>query len=163
MKAHNVLLEALSTSRFVMSSYLKDLTDDDLLVRPVEGAHNAAWQLGHLICSESQMIGGIRPQAQKLVSDDFTRRHDKSRAFEPSELWVVPKGEYLRLMELVRFATLNLLRELSDEDLAAAGPEFTRKYAPTVGSVFSSISGHELMHAGQIAVIRRKLGKPVVI
>ena len=49
MKAHNVLLEALSTSRFVMSSYLKDLTDDDLLVRPVEGAHNAAWQLGHLI------------------------------------------------------------------------------------------------------------------
>ena len=66
-------------------------------------------------------------------------------------------------MELVRFATLNLLRELSDEDLAAAGPEFTRKYAPTVGSVFSSISGHELMHAGQIAVIRRKLGKPVVI
>jgi hypothetical protein len=163
MKAHQVLLEALSTSRFVMSSYLGDLTDDDLLVRPVDGAHNAAWQLGHLICSEAHMIEGIRPQAQKLVSADFARRHDKSRAFEPAELWAVSKSEYLSLMELVRSATLNLLEELSEEELSAAGPEFTRKYALTVGSVFTSISGHELMHAGQIAVIRRKLGKPVVI
>lgn len=163
MNTHQVLFEMLSTSRFVMSSYLEDLTDDDLLVRPVEGAHNAAWQLGHLICSESQMIGGIRPQAQTLLSGDFARRHDKSRAFEPAEQWAVSKSEYLRLMELVRSATLSLLRELSEEDLSAAGPEFTRKYAPMVGSVFASIGSHELMHAGQIAVIRRKLGKPVVI
>ncbi len=163
MKTHQVLFELLSTSRFVMSSYLEDLTDDDLLVRPVDGAHHAAWQLGHLISSESQMIEGIRPQAQQLVARDFARRHDKSRAFESADLWEVSKSEYLTLMELVRSATLNLLRELSEDELSAAGPEFMRKYAPTVGSVFTSIGSHELMHAGQIAVIRRKLGKPVVI
>lgn len=163
MKTHQVLVDLLSTSRFVMSSYLEDLTDKDLLVRPVEGAHHAAWQLGHLICSESQMIEGIRPHAEKLVSGDFASRHDKSRAFEPAELWAVSKSEYLRRMELVRSATLSLLRELSEDDLSAAGPGFMRSYAPTVGSVFTSVGSHELMHAGQIAVIRKKLGKPVVI
>jgi hypothetical protein len=109
------------------------------------------------------MIDGVRPYAEKLVSADFMRRHDKSRAFESAELWAYSKSEYLRLMEAVRSAALKLLRELSDEDLSAAGPEFMRSYAPTVGSVFTSIGGHEFMHAGQIAVIRRKLNKPVVI
>ncbi len=163
MKPHQVLFELLSTSRFVMSSYLADLTDEDLLVRPVEGAHNTAWQLGHLICSEFQMIDGARPFAHKPIAADFMRRHDKSRAFEPADSWAGSKSEYLGLLEVVRSATLNLLRELSEEELSAAGPEFTRSYAPTVGSVFSSIGAHELMHAGQIAVIRRKLDKAVVI
>lgn len=163
MKTRQVLIELLSTSRFVMNSYVADLTDADLCVRPVEGAHNAAWQLGHLICSEFQMIGGVRPQAERLVSAEFVERHDKSRAFEPVELWAYSKGEYLRLMEVVRSASLSVLRELSEEELSAPGPEFMRSYAPTVSSVFNSIGAHELMHAGQIAVIRRRLDKPVVI
>lgn len=163
MGARQVLIELLSTSRFVMSSYLADLSDADLLVRPVEGAHNTAWQLGHLIASEFKMIEGVRPRAEKLVAPDFAQRHDKSRAFEPAEGWATSKHEYIKLMQDVRAATLSLLRELSDQDLAGPGPEFMRSYAPTVSSVFTSIGGHELMHAGQIAVIRRKLGKPVVI
>jgi hypothetical protein len=66
-------------------------------------------------------------------------------------------------MEVVRRATLNLLQALSEEEIFAPGPEFTRGYAPTVSAVFNAIGAHELMHAGQIAVIRRKLQKVVVI
>ena len=35
--------------------------------------------------------------------------------------------------------------------------------APTVGALFVLIANHPMMHAGQFVVVRRKLGKPVVI
>ena len=40
----------------VSEQYLSDLTDADLLVRPVPGANHIAWQLGHLIQAENWMV-----------------------------------------------------------------------------------------------------------
>ena len=59
--------------------------------------------------------------------------------------------------------TLEALASFSADALSAPAPEAMRSYAPHVGSIFSMVAGHELMHTGQIAVIRRFLGKPVVI
>jgi hypothetical protein len=71
--------------------------------------------------------------------------------------------EYLTLMASVREATRSLLPQFTAEQLDAPGPEAMRSYAPTIGSVFLMIGSHEIMHSGQIAVVRRKLGKAVVI
>lgn len=163
MRTHQALEALLSTSRFVLSSYLEDLTDEDLLVRSISDAHHAAWQLGHLISSEYRMIKGIQPQIPELVTPDFSEMHDKANAFLPGPQRFAPKSEYVRLMGVVRSTTIGVLESFPEETLSKPGPEFMRSYAPTVGSVFTSIGSHELMHAGQIAVIRRKLGKPVVI
>jgi uncharacterized damage-inducible protein DinB len=38
-----------------------------------------------------------------------------------------------------------------------------KDFAPTHGAVLSLIANHPMMHAGQIATLRRRLGKPVVI
>ena len=45
--------------------------------------------------------------------------------------------------------------------IRARGQDITRM-APTVGSVFFLAANHEMMHAGQFSVARRKLGKPVL-
>jgi hypothetical protein len=37
------------------------------------------------------------------------------------------------------------------------------RIAPNVGTLFYLAAGHELMHAGQFAALRRKLGKPILI
>ena len=45
-------------------------------------------------------------------------------------------------------------------DFDKAAPESMKDYAPTVGDAFLILGSHWLMHAGQWAVLRRKLGKP---
>jgi hypothetical protein len=37
------------------------------------------------------------------------------------------------------------------------------RIAPTVGALFLLGANHELMHAGQFVVVRRKLGKPILM
>jgi hypothetical protein len=52
---------------------------------------------------------------------------------------------------------------LSDEALAAPSPEHFRSFFPRVLDIFNLAAGHPLTHAGQFVVVRRQLGKPVVI
>jgi hypothetical protein len=146
-----------------MTSYLSDLSDADLILRPVPAAHHAAWQIGHLILSESQMINGVRPSSAPALPPEFAARHDKGSGKVDDSTQFYTKTQYITFMNNVREATLGLLSQLSEEELSKPGPEAMRNYAPKVGSVFLSIANHELMHSGQIAVIRRALGKPVVI
>jgi len=162
MKAHDLIRYLLGTSRYVMSTYLEDMSDAELLVQPVEGAHHAAWQLGHLILSERRMVDAVRGGSGIALPDGFEAAHPKGGAPGIREA-VVRKSEYQGLMELQRQQTLGLLARLPEEELSAVAPEIVRAYAPTVGAVFATIGGHELMHSGQIAVIRRALGKPVRI
>jgi uncharacterized damage-inducible protein DinB len=163
MKTHEAISSNLHTSRFIMTSYLSDLSDEDLIVRPVSAAHHAAWQIGHLILSESQMINGVRASSAPALPSEFAARHDKGAAKAGDNTQYYSKSQYLSFMNSLREATLALLSQLSEQDLSKPGPEAMRSYAPKVGSVFLSIANHELMHSGQIAVIRRALGKPVVI
>lgn len=63
-------------------------------------------------------------------------------------------------MQEQRQGTLDVLEGLTDAELMRASPESVRYLGPTIGSVFAGESTHWMMHAGQWAVIRRKLGKP---
>ena len=77
MNAHDVLKEMLGSARFVMLSYLQDMRDEELLVRPVPGAHHAAWQLGHLIVSERRMVDAVAPGYGVALPDGFEAAHPK--------------------------------------------------------------------------------------
>lgn len=162
MNAHDVLKEMLGSARFVMLSYLQDMRDEELLVRPVPGAHHAAWQLGHLIVSERRMVDAVAPGYGVALPDGFEAAHPKDAGHADAALRF-SKRVYEELMQQQRAKTLEALASFSAEALSAPGPEPMRSYAPHVGSIFSMVAGHELMHTGQIAVIRRFLGKPVVI
>ncbi len=161
MKAHEIIREQLATARYVMSRYLEDLTDAELHLSPVTGAHTAAWQVGHLIVSEKRMAEGIRAGAGVDLPAGFEGAHAKDAPADTTGAF--SKAQYAELMKIQRERTIVLLDSLSESDLSRPAPEFMRAYAPHVGSVFGSIAGHELMHSGQVAVLRRSLGKPVVI
>jgi hypothetical protein len=162
MNFFDTVQELLGTSRFVMSTYLSDMSDADILVRPVAGAHHAAWQIGHLIVSERRMIEGISPQSCPALPTGFEAGHAKESEGREGALFL-PIKEYQDLMTAQRRATIEVAKGVREPQLMEPAPEFMRSYAPFVRSVFLSIGGHELMHAGQIAVIRRALGKPVLI
>lgn len=163
MKFYDVVSELLGTSRFVMTTYLSDLSDKDILVRPAPGAHHAAWQLGHLILSERMMIEGVVANSCPVLPNGFQDAHGKERGLTDAVEGYLRVQEYIDLMNAQRAATLSVAQGLTESRLCEPAPEFMRAYAPLVRSVFLSVGGHEYMHAGQIAVIRRHLGKPVLI
>jgi uncharacterized damage-inducible protein DinB len=142
-----------------MTGYIGDFADADLLVRPVPGANHTAWQLGHLINSECGMIKAIGGGTE--VPAGFGDQHGSKNA--SSDSGFLTKKEYLDLFNKVRQTSLDTLAKLPDADLDKPNPHAgTAKMAATIGDLFQLIANHEMMHAGQVAVVRRKLGKPVL-
>jgi hypothetical protein len=62
----------------------------------------------------------------------------------------------------VRTATIAWVKTLTPADLDKPTPEKMRNWAPTVGHLVTMLPNHLTMHLGQIQVIRRKLGKPIL-
>jgi len=151
---------SLQLPDMVVRSYLEDLTEDDLMVRPYENMNHIKWQLGHLISGENFHINQVCPNAMPPLPDGFADKHTKDTAASSEQSQFLVKSEYLRLMAEQRATTLSLLDGLRDEELAQPSPESIRYFGTTVGSVFAGESAHWKMHAGQWAVVRRKLGKP---
>ena len=157
------LAEHLKTSlelpTYIVNHYLEDLTDADLFVRPVEKMNHIAWQLGHLISSEYFHITEVFPNSMPVLPTDFKEKYTKETAISENPANFHTKAEYLKLMQEQRQGTLSVLAGLSDQQLMQPSPESVKYLGPTVGCVFSGESTHWMMHAGQWAVVRRKLGK----
>src|SRR6516164_195866 len=64
MTGPEAIQSALRSSKAFMERLLADLSDADLLVRPVPGANHIAWQLGHLIAAESHLAQASLPDAK---------------------------------------------------------------------------------------------------
>jgi hypothetical protein len=144
----------------IVEGYLADLSDADLLVRPVPGTNHIAWQLGHLIAGEHMMIEGIKPKSMPPLPEGFREKHGKQTAGSDDPKAFLTKAQYLEAMKSQRAGTLAALDSMSDADLDVPSPESFRQFAKTVGDVFAMQGTHWVMHAGQWAIIRRKLGRP---
>lgn len=162
MNAHAVLREALNGADSIVTAYINDLSDADLLVRPVPGANHIAWQLGHLIASENAMVGDTCPGVMPALPAGFKEKHTNDTAGSDDRKAFLSKDEYLRLYREQRAGTLKALEGLKEADFDRPAPERYRHFVPTVGGLFNMQATHWLMHAGQWAVVRRKLGrKPI--
>ncbi len=158
-----VIKQTAGTTKMVVDAYLSDLSDDDLLKRPAPGCNHIAWQLGHLIAAECDMLNGVRPGAAPELPAGFVEAHSKETSSSDDASKFHSKAEYMTLWESVAAATNNVLDSMTDADLDAPAPERLREWFPTVGAVMVLIATHSLMHAGQWVPVRRALGKPVVI
>lgn len=164
MNAVAVLQTALNSTQFILTTYLSDLEDEALLVRTVPGANHTAWQLGHLIAAEKALVEGTLPDAgYPALPEGFEQLHNKKNADDEDASHFLNKAEYLDWFNKMRKHTIDIVGGLTEADLekATAGP--MAKFAPTLGALLVLVSNHTLMHAGQVAVLRRKLGKPVLI
>ena len=163
MQTKEAIHAAARLSDVVVQGYLGDFEDADLMQRPGDGCNHVAWQLGHLIVGETQLLNSICPDKGITLPEGFEETHSKDNTANDNAADFSSKSEYLDLMAKVQAASAAALDEVADDALDAESPEFLRDFCPTVGEVFLLIATHPLMHVGQWVPIRRKLGKPVVI
>ena len=163
MNTKDAIKQAYELSHMVLNSYISDFEDADLMNRPGEGCNHIAWQLGHLISSECNLLNMAVPGAAIDLPEGFADKHNKENCSNDDAAQFHSKAEYQELWAKVKDATFAALDGLSDADLDKPGPEEMRSFCPTIGSLFMLIGTHPMMHAGQIVPIRRKLDKPVMM
>src|SRR4051794_28361192 len=98
MKATDAIKSALKSTQHLLEWYVSDLSDADLLVRPVPGANHTAWQLGHLIVGESFLVRTELPDAAYPdLPAGFTERYTKETAPIDTPTAFHTKAEYVDL------------------------------------------------------------------
>ncbi|MEM6655294.1 MAG: DinB family protein, partial [Planctomycetota bacterium] len=138
----------------------------DLMRRPHPDCNHLAWQLGHLISSEAQLLEMLQPGAAPPLPPGFHDQYSRDTVADDEPDHFHTKQEYLELFELVRAATHAAIEKVSDADLDSPNPhpdENFRKSFPTIGSMYVLTATHPMMHAGQFVPVRRAVQKPVLI
>ena len=161
MKAQDAIRTSLTSTQHMLGMFLGDLSDADLLERPVPSANHIAWQLGHLISTETTMFAPyLKGAAYPALPAGFAEQHNKEHAVKGTGF--LTKAEYLGLFNKARQVTIDGVGKLSDADLDAPITGPMSQMVPTVGALLLLGGDHVMMHAGQFTVVRRKLGKPVL-
>lgn len=158
----NELFASVIGNLTLLKMTLSDLTDADLLQRPVPGANNGLWQLGHLISAETSMINACAGSTLIELPAGFTDRYKKENAGENDPARLGTKTELLALLERNHEIISKWIGTLTPEQLSAPAPEKLQRMCPTVGHAALLLPVHVAMHVGQLQVLRRMLQKPLL-
>ena len=159
LNAH--LATQLQASIGLLGMHLADMSESDLLVRPVANANHANWQLGHLALAETNMLtmcGIPMPALPAGVAEKYSKEASKS----DDAAAFLKKDQLMSLLQSARNGSIAWAKSATLEQLAAPTAEKLRGFAPTCGDLLAMLAAHDAMHMGQIQVIRRKLGKPIL-
>ena len=163
MNAKDAIRSAANVSAMVLKTYISDIDDADLMRRPGEGCNHLAWQLGHLISSEVHLLETVAPGQAIELPNGFADAHSKEQCSNDDAANFQGKEAYVALFDKVREASLAALDAYDESDLDKPAPEDFRAFCPTMGDMFTLIATHPMMHAGQFVVVRRQLGKPILM
>lgn len=161
MDTREALITNLKTSAMVCGAYLEDLTDEEAMHRPHPECNHINWQIGHLIASEHGMASALGELPD--LPEGFADKYSKETASSDSAADFVPKTELMKIAATQHEAVVKLIGGMSDEDFDKPGPESMQSYAPTLGALANMLGAHWMMHAGQWVILRRQLGRDIVI
>ena len=156
-----IAMRQIEFSRSYTMTLLEDLSDDDWYWSPPEYATHIAWQVGHLAMSE---YGLTLFRQRGRVSEDMDLMSGKFRKLflrgsEPkSDRAVYPEpAEILEVLDRVHQqmkTEVPSFEEMLDEEIGPPHAAFGTKYGALL-----FCANHEMIHAGQIGMLRRLMGK----
>lgn len=155
-------LGRIRASRKMTETFLDGVVDEQWFWQPAEGMNHIAWHVGHLAFAQyflclKRIRDRIEPD-ETLISTAFLKKYKRASkpSGDPAENFSVEAIR--RVFAEVHERSLAELASRTDAELDTpthpAHPIFSTK----LGGV-EWCSQHELMHAGQIVLLRRLMGK----
>ena len=164
MAAPDSLPAAIDQIRFARQytlSLLEGLEPSEWYQMP-DGVTHIAWQVGHLAMAQYGLclfrMRGRQPRDAELMSSRFRKRFMKGSTPDPVPENHPTPAEILDVLERVHARAMDELPHYSCEDLQAPEEEPYVAYPDKLGSLLFC-AAHEMLHAGQIGLLRRLLGK----
>lgn len=154
-------LERIQFVRGYTLPLLKDLHRDDWFRQPLPGSSHIAWQVGHLAVAQHHMalvcIRDAKPIDAEIVPASFRQLFGRGSIVEADPTRYPQPHELRTVFDRIHQQVSLELAELSDSDLdqppVKPHPAFQTKFQALVFS-----AEHEMVHAGQIGLLRRQLG-----
>jgi hypothetical protein len=145
--------------------FTKDLTPDEWFWHPAEFTTHVAWQVGHLAVSTYNLclrrLRGRTQEDESLISDAFIEYFKLgSKPVAGAETYP-PIAEIQRVYDAVHAQSLKELAVLNDAELDIPVEQPHPVFKTKLGAIDYAPS-HEMIHAGQIALLRRLMGKPAL-
>lgn len=157
-----IAISQIKFARDYTNQLLQDVADDDWFRMPTEGVTHLAWQVGHLAMAQYALtmlrLRGKEPADAELITNDFLRAFKKGSAPVGNATKYPPIDEIRSVFDRVHERALTELADYDEDQLNEELPEPHALFNTKLGSVFFC-SAHEMMHAGQIGLLRRLLGK----
>ena len=154
-------IERLDRTRQYTSQLLERIADDQWFQMPPGCPTHIAWQVGHIAMAQYALclmrVRDSQPGDRKIMSRPFRKQFSKGSspqsvaegAFSPAEIRQVFDAVHAQVMqEAPSFEEEELL-----QPLAAPHEMFQTKIA-----ALHFAADHEMLHAGQIGLLRRMLG-----
>lgn len=133
----------------------------DWLRVPPGGVSHIAWQVGHLAMAQYRLalerLRGRRPEDEALISDAFVARFGP-KSFPEADLKDHPTADEVRaVFNRVHARVLDELQGVQEGELDQPVLRPHRVCTTKRGSLFWCAQ-HEMLHAGQVGLLRRQLG-----
>lgn len=152
----DILKHQIETMHFIIRKTVDDISEDEALTTVGSSPNHIKWQTGHLV-STAKAAGNILG-ADIALPEGWTKMF--ARGAEPPEKQkdLPPMDELRSTLYDYQKQVLAQLEKVSEEYL-----ETTRHIAPNwEDSPLNAVlflCGHDFYHCGQIALIRRELGR----
>jgi hypothetical protein len=156
--------ERISFARGYTLRLVDDIDPADWFRMPA-GVTHVAWQVGHLAFAQYRLtllrLRGKAAGDSELLPDEFLRQFGANSTPDPDASRQLPPGEIRAVLDRVH---ARVLLEVSRFDPARLNEPIDPPHsiAKTKIDALYWCSAHELVHAGQIGLLRRELGhKPL--
>lgn len=155
----------IAGARAYTRTLLADIPDELWFAQPPHCPSHVAWQVAHLAMAQYGLtllrIRGKEPSDQELISNRFFRQFKKGSIPAPDATDHPTAAEIRHVFDAVQERALAEMQDYTDEQLLEPIPEPYLGYPNKLGSLLFC-AAHEMLHAGQIGLIRRMLGRPPV-
>ena len=158
-------IERIARLRQYTLTLIENLPDDEWLKMPAGCPTHIAWQVGHIAMAQYGLclmrVRDSQPGDRDLMSRDFRKQYSKGTTPDADPANNPSPEEIRRVFNAVHEQVLREAPSFDEAELekplAAPHQMFTTKLAALHFS-----ADHEMLHAGQIGLIRRLLGKEPV-
>ncbi len=164
MRLAESLAEQVDYARKWTQGLIADLSGDDWTFQPQPGVQHPLWICGHLVFAQNALVFQRCLRQEGGLDDAFASHFGigKPVLSAAEHDYPTPEDVVARMADFHR-RTTEAIRSMSDDLLAEAayaadGTSEHPQYRNKAGAV-AHVARHEAFHAGQLAMLRRLLGK----
>jgi DinB superfamily len=154
-------LDRLERSRGYTQSFLTDLAPEEWFWQPAGGTTHVAWQVAHVAVAQYALclmrVRGKTEADDALLPEGFFDRFKRGSVPVAGAENNPSQDVILRVFEAVYRQSLAELAEKTDEELDA--PVDPHPMFKTKLGAIEFAPQHEMVHAGQIGLLRRLMGR----
>ena len=152
-------------ARSYTKTLLADIEPDEWLTILPGCVSHVAWQVGHLAMAQYGLclfrIRGRQPIDTQLMSSAFRKKFSKGTTPDPDPANNPSPDEIMRVLDGIHEQAMAEMAGYDEATLSEPVDMPYTAYATKLGALLFC-SHHEMIHAGQIGLLRRLLGKAPV-